>query len=158
MREWFDTLQRREQVLVSTAAVVAIATAIYLFALEPVMVNHERSEIAVERKERLIASADRLIASRGGTPVAGASTGAGGSLTLIVANTANANGLSNAYRSSSPTANDGIRVNFENAAFDDLVRWLGILANAHGLRVTQARMTDRSETGRVDASLVLQRG
>ena len=77
MREWFESLQRREQVLVSTAALVAVVTAVYVFVLEPVMINHERSEIAVERKERLIASADRLIASRGGAPVT--SAGAEGS-------------------------------------------------------------------------------
>ncbi|MEM6819653.1 MAG: type II secretion system protein GspM [Pseudomonadota bacterium] len=158
MREWFESLQRREQVLVSTAALVAVVTAVYVFVLEPVMINHERSEIAVERKERLIASADRVIASRGGAPVTSAGGGAEGSLNLIIASTVNASALNTAFRSSTPTANDSIRVNFENAAFDDIVRWLGILANAHGLRVTQARMTDRSETGRVDASLVLQRG
>ena len=156
MREWFESLQRREQVLVSTAALVAVVTAVYVFVLEPVMINHERSEIAVERKERLIASADRLIASRGGAPVT--SAGAEGSLHLIIASTVNSSALNTALRSSTPTANDSIRVNFENAAFDDIVRWLGILANAHGLRVTQARMTDRSETGRVDASLVVHRG
>jgi type II secretory pathway component PulM len=107
----------------------------------------------------LLADADRVIARRGVSVTSQPSGPASqNSLTLIVANTANNSGLGTAYKSSSPTSTDGIRVNFENASFDDLVRWLGILASAHNLRVTQARMTDRSDSGRVDASFVLQRG
>ncbi|MEL7311976.1 MAG: type II secretion system protein GspM [Pseudomonadota bacterium] len=157
MNEWFQSLQKREQVVLASAAVILVVLGIYLYVIEPVMISHDAKIREVDNKIELIGDADRYLASRGGSSTTGTTGGSQDSLTLIVANTANANGLRTAYRSSSPTGNDAIRVNFENAGFDDLVRWLGILSNAHGLNVSQARMTDRSETGRVDASFVLQR-
>ncbi|MEL7025224.1 MAG: type II secretion system protein GspM [Pseudomonadota bacterium] len=158
MSEWFQSLQKREQILVVSAGVILTVLGIYLYVIEPVMLKHDAKAREVENKIELIGDADRYLASRGGSTASPTGGGAEDSLTLIVANTARANGLGSAYTSSSPTGNDAIRVNFENAGFDDLVRWLGILSNAHNLNVSQARMTDRSEVGRVDASFVLQRG
>lgn len=158
MKAWFESLQQREQLLVSVAAIVIVICGFYVFVYEPIIDGHAEADRRVASKLRMIADADRVLAERGGQSVTTVASGAPDSLTLVIANTANTNGLGSAYRSSSPTANDGIRVNFENAAFDDLVRWLGVLANAHGLTVDSARITDRRESGRVDASFTLQRG
>ena len=157
MTEWFQSLAPRERWLVSAGAVICVLLGFLTFVWDPLVERHTRASSAIERKLELLSNAARIAPNSAGSSDPAADRGSQ-SLTLIVANTANANGLGTAYRSSSPTGNEGIRVNLENASFDALVAWLGQLASVHGLAVTQARITDRSEAGRVDVSLVLARG
>jgi type II secretory pathway component PulM len=58
----------------------------------------------------------------------------------------------------SPTGDDGAaRLEFEQVAFDPLVRLLGELRKTHGLQVSQARI-QRQEDGQVGAQLTLGPG
>ena len=58
-----------------------------------------------------------------------------------------------------PTTSDGIRVEFENVAFDDLVLWLGDLGDQYGMQVASGSFSPGSEgvQGRINATLTLER-
>ena len=62
-------------------------------------------------------------------------------------------------RRSQPTANNGIRVEFENVAFDELVIWLGDLGSQYDLHVQAGSMSVQTQAGpgRINASLTLER-
>ena len=78
---------------------------------------------------------------------------------IVVDQTLRSRGLEQFRRRSQPTANNGIRVEFENVAFDDLVLWLGDLGQHHGMHVQAGSLSVASQSGpgRINASLTLER-
>lgn len=160
MRAWFESLQAREQRLLVVGGAVVLLTLLWLFVWDPVAVGSARAVADVERKQQLLERARRTLTAA--TPAASAPGAAGGpctqSLTLLVANTVRDAGLGNAYRSSSPFGTDGLRVSLENASFDLTVSWLGRLQAECGIEVDSGSFTNRTEPGRVDASIALARG
>ena len=60
---------------------------------------------------------------------------------------------------SQPTTSNGIRIEFENVAFDELVVWLGDLSSQHNMHVQAGSLSasNRSGPGRISASLTLER-
>ena len=70
--------------------------------------------------------------------------------------TLNSRGLQS--KRSQPTPN-GIRVEFENVAFDDLVLWLGDLSSQYALEVQAGSLSNATQTGpgRINATLTLER-
>lgn len=158
MKQWFEGLLPREQRVVAGGAVIVILTLLYMLVWQPLTTGkkHLREDIAY--KTTLLEQGRRTLAQQpadsNNIPVASTPTQ---SLTLLVANTVRANQLGNAFRNSSPSANDGIRVSLENASFDAMITWLGQLGNANSVVVTAGNISDRPQTGRVDASIVLER-
>jgi type II secretory pathway component PulM len=59
---------------------------------------------------------------------------------------------------SQPTPN-GIRVEFENIAFDDLVLWLGDLSDQYGMEVQAGSLSIAAQSGpgRINATLTIER-
>ena len=78
---------------------------------------------------------------------------------IIVDQTLQARGLDRYRRNSQPTSSNGIRIVFEDIAFDDLVQWLGDLADQHGMHLQNGSFSvgSRAEAGRVNATLTLER-
>ena len=157
MKAWFAGLARREQRMLILGAVVVSVTLCYMLVWDPLTRGYDLARADVERKSQLLAEARRsLVPAPAQTGQTGRRASAQ-SLTLLIANTVSTAGLSQAYKSSSPTGQDELRVALENASFDALIEWLGQLQSAHGVIVTSGSFSDRNETGRVDASIVVQR-
>ncbi len=78
---------------------------------------------------------------------------------VIVDRTLRARGLDRSLQRSQPTTSTGIRVEFENVAFDDLVLWLGDLNAQYAMDVTSGTFSrpSRGEPGRINANLTLER-
>lgn len=159
MKEWFASLEPRERVFVAVAAGVVLCV-LYWFALwMPLEKGEEDLEARIGNWQ---SSLTELRPLRGNLPAGGNQPVAAGpdqSLVVVVDNTLRSRNLYGALQRSQPTNNDGIRVEFENVAFDDLVRWLGDLDAQFGLRVQSATFSDTSgnDRGRVDASVTLGR-
>jgi general secretion pathway protein M len=78
---------------------------------------------------------------------------------VIVDQTLRARGLHEALQRSQPTTSDGIRVEFEDVAFDDLVLWLGDLSRQYSMQVSSGSVSAAAQSGpgRVNATLTLER-
>ena len=77
---------------------------------------------------------------------------------IIVDQTLRSRGLEQYRQRSQPTTSNGIRIEFENVAFDDLVLWLGDLADQYGMHVQAGSISaGRSGPGRINATLTLER-
>lgn len=161
MKNWFTTLEAREQVFVMAAVVFIVFAIGWLGIWTPLDTNHRA---AVERVETWRQSVSALRPMRGQIQAAANSapinTGQDQSLVVIVDNSLRQRGLYNSLQRSQPTpAGNGIRVEFESAAFDDLMLWLGDLHRQYGLQVESGSFSIASgeSPGRVNSSVTLER-
>ncbi len=159
MRDWFDSLEAREKIFVAGGAVIVTLAIIWGLIWVPLDRGHESRKNSVSTWERSLAELAPLKsrASAGGNQTRQAR----GSQTpvVIIDQTLRARGLDRALKRSQPTTSTGIRVEFEDVAFDELVVWLGDLSSQHGMDVQQGSFssTSRSAPGLVNASLTLER-
>jgi general secretion pathway protein M len=161
LKDWFASLEYRERMFVG-AAVVFIILAIGWFGIWAPLNSGQRS--TAERVDVWRTSLAALRPMRAQLQVAGSApsqaAGQNQSLVVIVDNTLRQRGLTNALQRTQPTpGGDGIRVEFENAAFDDLMLWLGDLNRQYALQVESSSFSIASDEnlGRVNSSLTLQR-
>lgn len=158
MRAWFESLESREKKFV-VAAIVAVTIAIlYLGIWRPLDRSHRQLETSVQTWRSAIADLRPLLSQlQSATPRAAA--GRNESLVVIVDNTLRQRGLYNSLQRSQPIAQNGIRVEFENAAFDDLVLWLGDLGQSYGLHLQSGSFSRNTAgtAGRVNATVTVER-
>lgn len=160
MRSWFDTLQPREQVSVMVAAVFLAFAVLYFGLWSPLTKSQETLQNSVATWERALTELRPLIAAaQSGSGGAAPVSGIGQSLVVIVDTTLNQGNLSGALQRSQPTGDNGIRVEFQDASFDDLILWLGDLSGRYGLRVQSGNFSVSTQNipGRVNASLTIER-
>ena len=159
MRSWFESLEARERLFVATAAVVLVLAVFYLAIWTPLDRGEDDVAASVENWRTALAELQSI---KGVLQTAGESrtqAGLGQSLVVVVDNTLREHGLYSSLQRSSPTTSNGIRLEFENVAFDDLVLWLGDLASNYGLQVQSGSFSTPADeaSGRVNATLILER-
>jgi len=157
MREWFDSLQGRERIFVLAAAVFFVFAVFFLGIWMPLDRGQKSLSHSVNDWTSALAQLQPL---KGRLQSAGSaqSSGGGQSLVVIIDNTLRQRGLYSALQRSQPTTSDGIRVEFEGVAFDDLILWLGDLHVRYGLQVQSGSFSNpRHGEGRVNSTLTLER-
>ncbi len=161
MKEWFRSLAPRERILVGVCAAVVVAALLWLLVWTPIDNRHAALRASVEGWQTGLTQLERMAAtfgSAGGLRPTGTGTQPGGTPVVIVDTTLRTRGLSPSLRRSQPTTSTGIRVEFENVAFDSLVLWLGDLSRSYGMDVQAGSLSvpPRAEPGRVNATLTLE--
>jgi general secretion pathway protein M len=161
MRNWFDSLEQRERLFVSGGGVVLLVTLIYAFVWLPLDKGQQSMSASIATWERSLADLQPLVGLHSGRPDTGSAAGVDSQQTpvVIVDQTLRARGLDNALKRSQSTTTNGIRIEFENIAFDDLVLWLGDLSVQFGMHVTTGSMSATSQAGpgRINATFTLER-
>ena len=159
MRDWFESLEARERLFVAGGAIVVAIALFWGLVWVPLDKGHRELQQRVATWEQSLAELRPLASmprpQNGSRPTPGAASAQ--SPVVIVDSTLRSHGLGQPKRSQ-PTPN-GIRVEFENVAFDKLVVWLGDLSYQYGMEVQagsfSAATTDAP--GRVNATLTLER-
>ena len=161
MKDWFDSLESREQYFVSIGAVLAVLGLIYGLIWAPLDRSHEtlRADVGAWQDSLQELRPLRSTASSAGSGQAAANTGVQQSPIIVVDQTLRSRGLDPYRKRSQPTTSNGIRVEFENVAFDDLVLWLGDLSQQHNMNVQTGSFSpgSRSNPGRINATVTLER-
>lgn len=160
MRDWFAGLEPREQVFVGIGAVVVAITILWGLIWTPLNNSHNELRANVANWDRSLRELQPLkaaVQSGGGINTAPTAS-AEQTPVVVVDQTLRARGLNSALKRRQPTPN-GIRVEFENVAFDDLVLWLGDLSNRYAMNVQAGSLSvaNRAGPGRINASLTLER-
>lgn len=161
MKDWYDTLEAREQVFVLAGAVFVVLAMLYFLMWAPLDRNHDRVATSVDNWERSLAELrplQSLVATGGATSIT-VGTSSQQAPIIVVSQTLQSRGLEQYRRRSQPTTGNGIRVEFEDVAFDDLVLWLGDLSDRHALHVQAGSLSVATQAGpgRINASLTLER-
>jgi general secretion pathway protein M len=160
VRDWFEALQPREKILVATAGVVVILAVFWLAVWGPLDRGRANAAANVEVWRDAVAELRVLK----GELEAGAAKQENlpalrnQSLVVIVDRTLRSRNLYGALQRSTPNQDNGIQLVFEDAAFDDLVLWLGDVSAQYALRVQSAGFNPSNEAaGRVNATVTLER-
>ena len=161
MKDWFTGLEQREQIFVAGGAVVVLIAVLYSLVWVPLDTGHKALAEDVAVWQRSLADLKPLKGQQPATASGNATVIAGANQTpvVIVDQTLRARGLDRALKRSQPTTSNGIRVEFENVAFDDLVLWLGDLSSQYAMQVSSGSMSTSSQSapGRINATFTLER-
>jgi len=162
MKDWFETLDSRERAFVLGGAVVVIIVLFWAFVWTPLDNGHKAMQSSVLVWER---SLEELRPLKGLQPSSGdanqvAPGAAQQTPVVIVDRTLRARGLDQSLQRSQPTTSNGIRVEFENVSFDDLMMWLDDLSVQYAMHVASGTLSTSSQAGpgRINAALTLERG
>ncbi len=158
MKNWFTSLENREQRFVLTAAIFVVMAMFYLVVWMPLATGHSRMMAGVELWQTSLERVKPLKNVIGGNTASRISpSNLSQPLVVVIDSTLRTRRLNTALKRSQPTG-DNIRVEFENVAFDDLVLWLGDLSSQYALQVQSGSFSISAGTkGRVNAQLTLGR-
>jgi len=160
MKDWFDNLETRERLFV---IVGGVATAIILLwggLWLPLDRAHASMRSNVDSWQQSLTDLRVLGATMNdeATPSQRPAVASDESPVVVVDRTLRERSLNAAVKRRQPTPN-GIRVEFENVAFDQLIVWLGDLDRTYGMNVQAGSLSlaSRAGPGRINASLTLER-
>ncbi len=160
MRDWWDNLEGREQVFVIAGGLVLVIAVLYALVWAPFDRSHQQLATSVANWERSLAELRPLkgLIPNGRQPAQGGARPPIQPPIIVVDQTLRSRGLDQ-YRQQARPLPTGIRVEFENIAFDDLILWLGDLGDQHAMHVQAGSLSIASQAGpgRVNASLTLER-
>jgi len=158
MKDWFSSLDDREQKFVVTAAVFLSFAILYVAIWMPLDKGQKQAAAGVEIWQSSIEKLRPLISSVASTTATRISpANLQQPLVVVIDSTLRNRQLNSALRRSQPTG-DNIRVEFENVAFDELVMWLGDLSSQYALQVQSGSFSVSGDVaGRINAQLTLGR-
>lgn len=157
MREWLESLQPRERWMVFGCAAFVALVVLYLAVLRPLYGGVNRAETRIQEKRQLLADIKSAAAQvrSGGRAVRVIDTSQ--SLVVVVDQTTRKSGLAGVLKRNQPNGENGIRVRFDDAPFDQVLSWLGNVQGDYGLSIVSASFDGGAQIGQVTANLVLER-
>jgi general secretion pathway protein M len=159
MKEWLASLDPQERLLVYGAAAVLGVILLYVVLVHPFHSSYDKLRDGVEERRATLQwmqeSALKVRQLKGANPAAGKGM-EGRSLLSVTDDAARAAGLGAALKRVEPDGSTGVRVWLEDASFDSVVGWLGVMASRYGVDVDTASMERAAKTGRINARLSLQ--
>ena len=161
MRSWFESLAERERIFVLAAGATVLLATFWFGIWTPLDSGQESAAARVDTWKISLAELrplkGQVQSSASGQPLQAAQDEP---LVVIVDSTLRQRGLYDSLQRSQPTpTGNGIRVEFESAAFDDLMLWLGDVNRQYGLLVQSGSFSVATgeNAGRVNSTLTLER-
>lgn len=160
MMSWLQSLEARERLFVVAGAVIVTCSLLYGFVWVPLDSGYKERVQSVENWQSSVNALAALSAKVAGGNTTGANrTRTNQTPVVVIDQTLRQRELHVSLRRSQPVSSTGIRVEFENVAFDELVLWLGDISANHSMHVQAASFSTppRAAPGRVNATLTLER-
>lgn len=160
MKDWLDSLEARERMFVIGGAVIVTVALLFGLVWAPLERGYQSRQESVEQWAQSVRDLAPLKARAAtGSPAVPSSRPSNQTPVVIIDQTLRSRGLDQSLRRSQPVSSTGIRVEFENVAFDELVLWLGDLSRDHSMDVQAGSFSTppRAAPGRVNATLTLER-
>lgn len=159
MREWFQELAPREQLMVSIAGVVAAAMLFFLLVWEPLLEESSRLDTDILDARELVlfmqqASAEAKSLGGGARRAPQANRR---SLLSEVDSSSKRSGMESSITRIQPEEQTRVRLWIEDARFDTLMAWLHQLQNRQGIVLENGSLDRDDKAGTVKARLTLMR-
>lgn len=159
MKNWFLSLAPRERVMVTAAAVVAVAALFYVAIWQPLDQGAEDIADRIERERDLAAHIATLGAEA--AKLRDASQGnvrsADTSLLSVIDRSSRKAELGDAVQRIQPQGSDKAVVTIEGAGFNAVVVWLHELQQTYGVSVSALNVTRAEDDGLIEARMTLER-
>ena len=158
MKDWFLSLTQRERTMVQVAASVVVIILFYLLILDPVSTNYTKNKKnvaeATQTLEWMNSAAREVKQLRGGRLLPEHPQGKKFILSMVDRSVKKA-GLAGVMKRVQPEGDSGVRVWFEDAVFDELIKWLATIESKHGLLVNEINIEKTESTGLVNVRVFL---
>ena len=159
MKEWFLNLTQRERTMVQSAAAVIFVFIFYMLIIEPISNSYTKKKqnvaTATETLEWMLTAAQEVKQLSGGQALSERPQSKQQALSIVDRSVRKA-GLAGVMKRVQPEGDTGVRVWFENAAFDELIKWLAIIEAEHGLSVNEINVEQTESTGLVNVRVFLE--
>lgn len=159
MKEWFLSLTQRERTMVQGAAAVVIIFIFYMLIIEPISNSYTKNKqnvaTATKTLEWMQTAAQEVKQLSGGRSLSERPQSKQQALSVVDRSVRKA-GLAGVMKRVQPEGDSGVRVWFENAAFDELIKWLSIIESEHGLSVNEINVEQTESTGLVNVRVFLE--
>jgi general secretion pathway protein M len=158
MKDYFMNLGASERRTLIIGAVLLALILVYALIWKPVTSSAENWRKAVNDKQTFVtwmnnAVQEAKLLRQREAPAANSS---GQSLLALVDQTARRSQLGPALKRVEPKGSDEVRVRLEQAAFDDVMKWLTQLQRTNGISVDSVSLEKDDSPGRVSATLTLK--
>ena len=163
MLDWWQTLNLREQRLVSLAAFVVMAGLVFVLVLEPMAQQQQTLDkrlqaerAALARIEQYTGEARKIRARMEQSQ--GQEIDRTQSLLAVLNKSASKHGLQDKVKRIVPNGQDKASVVFDEVVFDDFTDWIVDLQTAYGVVVDRITVDREKDEGIVRANVNLKRG
>ncbi len=159
---WWQDLSQREQRILMLGALSLALFLPYAAVWQPLQARLQHVEDRLERQQADILwmqqSAQEIKVLRGSPPTDQPVTATPGqSLLGLIDSTARTGALAGTVRRIQPEGQNTVRAWLENVPFDDLLHWLALLQQQHGVRISGVVIDRQNEAGLVSARIALER-
>ena len=157
MLVFWRQLKPSERTMLTLGGGILVILILYLFILEPFMLKKDEFEIKVASQKAQVEwlkQASLEVKSLQSSQKVNNRRGAGQSLLVLVDRTAKKNKLGSALKRVEPDGTERVRVWLDNASFDDVAKWLSVLASKYQLEAESAVFDKADDIGRVNVRLV----
>lgn len=157
MKDWFNTLERREQWIVIAGAATVFVAVLYLSLLAPLNEKVDllqlRNKGAVDTLQTMQQGAQEIKALRG---LSRSGSGNSASLSKLVDQSAAKFGIR--VSRFQPSGNNEAQVWLEKIEFNLIVAWLDQMENSYGVGVSNISVNASNSPGIVNARVRLKKG
>jgi general secretion pathway protein M len=160
MIRWFYAKPPRERLALLAGGASLLILLIYLLVWTPFISKLERKQAQLEGQRATLAwlqSAVSEVAQLRAAQPANASVKSNESLFTLVDRTATQNRLRKQIDQIKPQGDNRVQVWMENAAFDAMLRWLGLLQQQYRIQVVSMNIDSKDKPGRINARISLER-
>jgi general secretion pathway protein M len=160
MISWFFSLAPRERLILAGGALALSLLLGYVLILEPLdaAIRQKETILGAQRNQmrdlKAIAAEYR---SLGGVESKGQNSTRSSSLLAIVDSSGTAQGIKDSIKRLSPEGKDKVRIQLQEAPFDNLVLWLAQLSTDYQVTTKSTNVRRGDEVGKVSGNLLLQR-
>ena len=157
MNEFLARLGARDRMMLFAGGGILLVALLYGLGWRPI--SHRVAELrtavgeqtALEKwMQSAVSEVKQLRGSQGANPVERQS------LLSLADRTARQGGIGPAVRRVEPEGSDKVRVQLEQAAFDDIMAWIESLVGQYHVRIDSVAVEGRDQPGLVNARIVIQ--
>ena len=157
MQQWFNGLERKEQLMLLLAAALVFLYVVFYLILTPMSASvaelnarNQQAQVSLQNVEALAQEYTQLQQSGAGKKSSKTN------LTRLIDSTVKSNGLTmNRFQ---PSSSGDVQVRFENAEFNNILAWLHELENGNAVLIKDLSVSPGSASGFVNVSVRLRQG
>ena len=160
LRNWFDSLQPRERVMVLVTALVLVVTLFYVVVWEPL---HKGLQQELEKRDNLQKS---LAWMQGAAQEVRALRAAGVSgqrrnnkvpVSLTIEKTAASSGITSKLGKLESSGKNSARARLDNVDFNQMILWLNTVEQTYGIAASSVNIESTDKPGLVNARITFSR-